>query len=125
MDLNDIVATERSIEITHPGTGEEIGLNITLVSLNDDKTKALKRKFHDEDLALQRRGKFAKAEDIEDRRTRLCFAAMLGWDWHGTTFNKQKPDFNLKNVKEVLTNFPWIKTQVEEAVSDEQSFFQS
>lgn len=130
MDLNTLKPTERFVEIEHPKTGLPIGIKVSIVSINDDRMKRVKRKIQDERIRLESRGKGFKSEEIEDNRLILCFTAMTGWEWgknpstdEDVTFNGSKPEFNMKNVREVFSALPWFQTQVEEAISDEAAFF--
>lgn len=125
MDLSSLKPTERQVEILHPGTDEELGIRITLVSINDERLKKAKRRIQDEKLRLEVRGKNFKSEDIEENAIELDFAAMTGWEWYGkdVNFNGSKPEFNRANVKAVFESLPWFQRQVEEAISDEKAFF--
>jgi len=40
-------------------------------------------------------------------------------EWNG----KENPEFNRKNVFDVLEKLPWFKSQIEEVLNDEKSFF--
>lgn len=124
MDLNEVKPTERLVEIKHPGTGEDVGIRVAIMSVIDERMIKIKRKIQDNRLHLEARGKNFKSDDIEDNRNQLAFAAMTGWDWHGDiNLNGKKPEFNLSSVSNVLTAFPWFRDQVEEAISDEKAFF--
>lgn len=124
LELTELKPTERVIEIDHPGNAEPIGIRVNIISINDERMVRLKRKFTDERLLLERRGKSFKAEHIEENRNSLCFAAMTGWEWYGDiTYQGSKPEFNRKSCDEVLTDFPWFRDQIEEAISDDKAFF--
>lgn len=125
LDLSTLKPAERVIEIEHPsGNGELLGIRVSLVSINDPKLERVKRKFLDERLRLEARGKHFKADDIEENERTIAFQAMTGWDWYGDIQHKgEKPDFNQRNVMEVCKEYPWFLRQVLEAVEDEKSFF--
>lgn len=117
--------TERAIEILHPVDGSPLGIKVTVMSFNDERMKRVKRKIQDDGARLSARGKSFKAEEVEENRIILTHAAMTGWEWSGdVNFKGSKPDFNLKNVREVLNAMPFMHQQIEEAVSDEAAFFQ-
>ncbi len=126
MDLSDFKPVERIIEILNPKTGSEIGLRVSIISLNDERVMKVKRKIQDEKLRLEMRGKNFKSEDIEENRNALIFAAITGWEFHsGLEWNKEKsPVLNQKNLVQLLTEHVWVREQIEEAISDEQAFFQ-
>lgn len=124
MDLSSLKTTERFIEIVHPKTGENLGVRVSIVALNDVRLKSIKRKIQDEKLRLEARGKNFKSEDIEENMCSILFNAMTGWEWAGdANFKGNKPDFTRENVVAVFKELPWFQSQIDEAVSDEKSFF--
>lgn len=124
MDFSELKPTERVVDILHPKTGEETGIKIMLVSLEDDRTKRARRKIQDERLRLEARGKGFKSDDLEENSMLLLHAAITGWEWAGDALWKgEKPTFNLKMVKEILTELPWLRSQIERALEDESAFF--
>ena len=126
MDLKDIKPSGRDIQITHPATDEELGITVSVLSISDPAMHKIKRKIQDERLALERRGKNFKSDEIEENRNILTLSAMTGWKWSkDAKFNGEKPEFNRKNVLAVFNELPWFRDQVEEAVSDESAFFQT
>ena len=125
MDLANIKPVERVIEILHPLTGEKIGVSVTVLSINDEKMAAVKRRIQNKRLELERRGKTFKADDLDENEFELLTTAITGWNWDGDTdFHGEKPVFNEKNVKAVLKELSWFKQQIVEAISDEKAFFQ-
>jgi hypothetical protein len=126
MDISALVPVERTIEIVHPVTKEELGITVSLLSLNDDRMRKIKRKIQDERIRLESKGKSFKSADIEENEIAMVFAAMIGWEWKkDTEFEGEKPAFNIANVKKVLTKLDWFKTQLMEAISEEEAFFQT
>lgn len=124
MELSDLKPTERVIDILHPATAEDTHIKVTLVSFDDERLKRVRRKFQDERMRLESKGKSFKSEDIEENALLLLYTAMTGWTWGAdAVWRGQKPEFNLKNVKEVLTELPWFRSQIEEAMQDEAAFF--
>lgn len=124
MDISTLVPNERIIEIKHPANDEKLGIRVTIVSLNDNKTKQIRRQFINKRLELEKKGKSFKADDIEENETDLLIASMTGWDWYDAEFHGEKLDFNESNIKKVFRELPWFKDQISEAVSDEKAFFQ-
>jgi hypothetical protein len=125
MDLANLKPVERMIDILHPSTGEKIGVSVTVLSINDEKMAAAKRRIQNKKLELDRRGKTFKADDLEENEMELLTTAITGWNWEGDVdFHGEKPAFNEKNVKAVLKELTWFKQQIMEAVGDEKAFFQ-
>ena len=125
MDISTLVLNDRVIEIKHPVDDSNLGIRVVLVSLDDDKTKQIRRKFINKILELEKKGKSFRADDIEENETDLLIASMVGWEWYDADFHGEKPAFNENNARKVLTELPWFKKQISEAVSDEKAFFQS
>nr|DAU20382.1 MAG TPA: hypothetical protein [Caudoviricetes sp.] len=125
MDIAKLKPAERIIEIIHPATGENVGIRVTVISLVDERMKAVRRRFQNKKIELEKRGKTFKADDLEENATELLLNAITGWDWYDAEFNGEKPVFNEKNVKTVLNEFSWFKNQIVEAIDDEKAFFQS
>lgn len=126
MEICELKPVERALEIKHPSSGEELGITVTLVSLNDARMSALKRRIRVQSLERERRGKAINLDEVEKNELDLVIGAMTGWTWKGeTTFHGQKPDFNEENIKAVFKELPWFKDQIAEAIGDEKSFFQN
>ena len=124
MELTTLTPSERVIDIVHPVTQEPLGIKVTLVSIEDGRLKRIKRKIQDERFRLEAKGKHLKSEDVEENSFLILHAAVTGWQWSGdATFNGEKPEYNLKNLKEVLGKLPWMRSQIEEAIADESAFF--
>lgn len=126
MNLLDLQPSERLVEILHPSTGEEIGIRVSLISLDDEKLKKIKRKIRDNAINLQKRGKTMSVEEEENNEIALLETCITDWDWYGdVTLNGEKPEKNLKNIKEVYNKLPWFTKQINTVLGDEQGFFPS
>lgn len=141
-DISEIKSLGRSVEIVHPADPTiKLGIRISLVSMNDERVKKIRRKIQDEKLRLESRGKSFKADDVESNTNELLFSAMTGWEWYNPTgkpgdkeYNEERqaawkgnksPEFNRANVMSIL-NDPsayWIGDQISEALSEEKAFF--
>lgn len=129
MDIGNLKPTERKIEIIHPGNGKLTGIWVSVVSLDDERMKKLRRAITDEANRKAQRGKTMKAEEIEENLDRLLINAMTGWGWdkdedgEESTFNGIKPEFKESKIREVFATLPWFRDQLNEAVGDTKSFF--
>ena len=124
MDFAELTPKERLVDILDPVKQEPTGIVVSLVSFDDPKLNSIKRKITDDRLRLESRGKTVNAADIENNEYAMIFAAMTGWSWNGDAqFNKTKPEFNLKNVTEVLERLPWMKRQISSAIAEVDAFF--
>ncbi len=139
MDLSNLKPSERMVEILSPGKKEPIGVRISLLHVDDERLKKIKRKFADEKYRLEARGKHLKAEDIENNLHELLCSAIVGWEWYnptGTakdkgykedgqaTFKGSIPEFSKTNVMAVITSLPWFADQISQEVGDDTAFFQ-
>lgn len=126
-DLSQIKpASERIVEILHPGTEQPLGIKVGLCSIDDEDMKRVKRRMQDAALVLQRRGKGFSSAQIDTNRNEIAFSAMRNWTWEGdTTFHGEKPAFNQANVYAVFNELPWFRDQIEEEISETKSFFQT
>lgn len=140
MDLSQIKPSERTIEIEHPASGQPIGVRVTLLSIDDDRMKRIKRNITDESLKLQAKGKAFKAEELERNTNTLMFTGTTGWEWYNPTgaegddgydadampsFEGEVPTYNQKNFLAVTGALPWFGTQIQEAIGETKAFFGS
>lgn len=126
MDISNLKPVERIIQILHPVTSKELGITVSLLSLNDERMAQIRRKIQNKKIELEKRNKVFKADDLEENELDLLCASITGWSWNGDAdYHGEKPVFNEKNVKDVLKELPWFKEQIVEAIGDEKAFFQS
>lgn len=138
MDLSNIKPTERKVEITNPGTGQPLGVRVTVMSIEDERLKKLKREITDESLRLSSKGKAFKSDDLERNSHRLLFAATTGWEWYNPTgkegddgydadempdFEGEVPDYNQKNFLAIVKALPWFSEQLREEIDETKAFF--
>lgn len=129
-DIASVKPIERTIEIKHPGTGENVGIRVQLMSADDPRMKGVNRRIQDQRLQLESKGKAFKSDDLENNLNTICFKAMIGWTWYDTgngdgptTFNGEVPEFNRANVFAVLKELSWFENQIVTEISDEKAFF--
>lgn len=139
MDLSAIKETDRTIEMEHPGTGELIGVRVSIMSVTDDRMSKLKRRIQDEALKLQQKNKHFSAEEIEENRYRIARAAMTGWQWYNPTGKEgdegyraeaqadwrgeTDPEMNERIVKDVFRTIPWFHERIMTEIGETESFF--
>lgn len=123
MELDDIKPIVRTVDILHPGNDEPLGITVDMISMNDPKIKKILRRYLDEKLALEAKGKHVKGEEFIANTNMLIFQSMTGWDWGDNTFKGEVPDFNQRNVFLVLDEKPWFRDQLNLALGDHASFF--
>ncbi len=125
MDISKIAPMERKIEIKHPGTGQDLGISITLMSPDDERLKPLIREINEKALSLRQKNKSFTAEQTEANTLKLMLTTIVAWDWYGkdVEFEGKKPEFNSANVKKVLERCDWLRKQIDEELSETRSFF--
>lgn len=138
MDLKDLQPTERVYEMLHPGTKQPLGVRVTLLHVDDDRLKVLRRKIQDERYRQEQRGKAFKTEQYENNVNEICYTAITAWEWYNPTgdagkkghkpeaqakFNGEIPQLNKKNVMDVFEKLPWFRRQIFEEIGDDEAFF--
>ncbi len=123
MDITNIKATSRKVEIVHPETEERIGLRINLLPDTDPKVKKVQRAVQDKQFA-KRKLKLTAAQ-LEANSFEQLVAAVDGWDWYGEAdFNGEKPEFTEDNVRKVLEQAVFIREQLMDEFNNRESFYQ-
>lgn len=131
-DLANVKPVERTVEIKHPATGADLGVRVTLCSVDDERLKKIRRQITDKRLKLEQRGKNFAADDIEQNRLEIQLASIIAWEWYNPTpddkdampsWKGEKPVFNRKTVSEVLNDLSWFSDQINEALGETDAFF--
>jgi hypothetical protein len=129
-DLSDVKPTERVIEILHPRDKSAVGIRWRLMSIDDDRMEAVKRRFTDRRIHLSQRGKSFSAVEIDENHITMIATASVGWEWYQaegsdsvTTFKGEVPDFNQANVKAVLKELKFVQNQLTRELDDTDAFF--
>lgn len=126
MKLSEIKPVDYAHALTHPASGVEIGLKITLVSLDDDRMKSVKRNINDRNLAKRQRNKMLTTVDQEKGQLDLILNAAIDWEWYNGleyTDEDQTPEFSRAKLADILTTIPWAINQLDEALGTEANFF--
>lgn len=138
MDLATIKPSERVIEILHPATELPVGIRVSLLSIEDDRMKAIRRQITDNSLKMQAKNKAFKAEELERNQNMLMFTGTTGWEWYNPSgdkddkghdpdampdFNGEVPAYNQKNFLAVAGDLYWFADQVQEGIGDTKAFF--
>ena len=130
MGLNDIgkVKETTELELVHPATGETL--------LNDDGTpmtitvhgpyssvyKSISHNQQNKRLMKAQRtgGKLnLTAEEIEASSLELLVKCTEGWS---LTLDKEPEDFSQDKVRQVYTDHPWVREQVDAVFGDTRAF---
>lgn len=124
MDLQKLKPVNTTeVELIHPASGPT-GITITVASKDSPQVREVGHAIRDKRLAIaSRRGVSTapKVEDIESESLSILVAAVLGWK--GLEQDGNPFECTPENVKTLLTDCPWIRRQVDEAMGDETRFF--
>lgn len=124
MDIFDIQANSRTIDIVHPVTQEPTGLKVTLLPRSDAKVEAAQRKISNRRLAS--RSTKVTAESLEADGLELLIAHVESWEWTGSaTFQGKKIECTPENVRLVLKSASWIKEQIDREAGSSEAFFEA
>lgn len=126
-DINSIHIVERIIEIKYPDDETKLlGVRVGLKSINDPSMKHVKRSITNRRLSLEAKGKHFKADEIEDNRDNIVFDAMTSWEWYNCKFidGSLNPPFNKKNALDTFEKHYWFRNQLDEALAEEERFFE-
>lgn len=128
MEYSEVLPIDRTVDIIGPD-GDSTGIKIVVCSINDERMKRLRRRIQDKRLSQDAKGRALKGDELNENRNEVAFAAIQSWDWgkdkdgKPNTFNGKPPELTRKNAFDVFEKLYWIRDQVEEAISDEKSFF--
>lgn len=124
MDISNIVANSRTIDILHPATGAPTGLKITLLPRTDEKVERAQRAILNRRLSSRKAN--VTAEQVEAEGIELLIAGIEDWEWGGDAkFEGDKPEFTPEIARKVLNTAKWIKAQIDREAGYEEAFFTS
>jgi len=123
VEIDDIATVEKTYEVPHPSTDENVGIRVTLMSVNDKRMKGLKRQIQNANLQRQAKRKTIKAVEVEENEIAMASGAIVSWDWYDAVYKGEKPDCTPKTKAEILNAKSWIKDFVVEKLELESDFF--
>lgn len=125
MSISNLVKYDEAFkyELTHPASGDGLGIIFSLVSSASDQAKAVLRKHIKANHMLQRKGKTIDVDEGEAQVIERLSASIVAWEWGENEFREGKgaPEFNKDNVADVLA-VDWIFDQINRQVNDIQNF---
>lgn len=122
MDIANIRAKTRPIEITHPGNGQLLGIRVHLRPMSHDAVQAEIRQQRDDAIA-------AKGQITDQARakntTKLLGAAIESWEWYGedAVYKGQKPEDKVEAYREVLSELEWMRKQLDVELGNAREFY--
>lgn len=119
----ELTKPERTVDILNP-RGDQIGLRFTLAPKTSDQFQRVQRWAQDRYSS----GKKLKPADRREITDKLFMARIAGWEWKGNALKAvgTAPDFNPKNLKDVLYDqgeqSAAIREQLLNAIGDDDDF---
>lgn len=120
------------VKIYHPGTNEDIGVNIRVLGKDSDEfqriSRAQKKRRMDKLIKGGFRGANIPLESIEQDAIDLLASLTKGWkqeDKATITLDGEELACTKENAVAVYERFPWIKEQIDAAIGDRANFIKS
>lgn len=123
------------VELRHPATNAPLGVFWTVLGSDSDVFRDYIKESTNErlrkDAMARKKGRDVEVktiQDIEQETIDMLTLCSVGWrtgDAQTITFKGEILSFNVPNVKKVLTAMPWIRKQLDEAMSDLANFMKS
>ena len=121
-DLNDIV-----VELKHPATGDVLknddGTDMVITILSPHSKEYKKAQNEQINKRLKKAQSSGSQEldysDIEDATLEVLSKTTKSWD---ITYDGEKPKLTAKSARNLYEDVFWIRSQIEEVVSDTMDF---
>ena len=113
MDIATLVPQDKTIEITHPGTGANLGIRVVVRSPDS----APVREYH------RSRARNGAAADSAE----FAVAVIASWDWYGDISFKgsKSPKLDTETLRDLFNMLQWFEDQIFAPQIDSRSFFPS
>jgi len=125
MDLNTIKTIDRDVNLTHPKTGEELGLVFHLRAPDSDVVKDVSRAWQNKRLMPKNRNKAITTEELENVTNNRIKAAVKSWNWEDKDLNLdgKQPEYSKAALNSMLKNHAWIREFLSDECEDVTAFF--
>lgn len=110
------------LALTHPETGARLGATMLLLGADAEEYQRQVRAFQKKRTQqfLRQRKYTLSPEEAEEEAIELLVVATLGWK--DVVVDGKPLEFNHDNARMLYTRFPWLREQVQEAVTDRANF---
>lgn len=127
LDLQSFVESKRDsawLTVEHPVTKAPTTMRIQVASSDSEVFRRIDRKIKNRNMNAARKSKNAMTvEALEAGGMELLTGITLGWE--NVTMRGEPLPFNQENVRKLYEDFPFIKEQVDEFVTERAHFFSS
>lgn len=125
LDLGSLQRSDTTtVEILHPVSGDATGMKVVVHGVDSPTYREADRALRNRRLhVLQHSGRASKitAEGTDKDGLELLVRCTAAWE--GFTENGQPLPFSKDNARRVYEEHPWLRRQVDAAVTDAASFF--
>ena len=119
--LGDMASSQEQgteIEITHPGTGEPLGISMRVAGPDSKRQKAATALIIAERTEMRIRK--ITAARLEDEAIRIAAASIISWS--GVVENGKAVEYSPSVALGLLTKYPFIREQIQAHSSDRANF---
>ena len=109
-----------TVEIVHPGNGDDLGLTFVVAGPDSKLAKNAERRMIDRRLK-GRKVKQLTADELQNEGLKKLAACVISWE--GMSEGGKSLECNTENVLRVFGICPWIAEQVAETAGDRAAFF--
>lgn len=122
-DLLTIQPSIRTLVVKHPATGEPVGLEIDIRSMDSPEVQAVERQLKTK--ALRSGRNTPSVDRLEEGEYMILHAVTAAWRWSkGMTLGEESdPPLTYENTTTLYKKAPWIKKQLNAEIGDESGFF--
>lgn len=122
---NLMVAQTTEIELRHPVSKVGLGMFITIVGKDSDPFQAAQRarmntRLHE---AKKSGANTPSAEQIDEENLTLLCKCVI--NWRTLILGGEEFPYTPENVRKLLTEYPWVREQIDEEVGDRGNFIKS
>lgn len=124
MDLTEIKAIDREVELRHPATDEGLGMFFSLRSPHSEEVRKAERAWLNKRLAKRKQN--LTAESLEAAAEAKIESAVSGWRFESeVTIDGDQPEFSPAALRSLIRDHVWIRQFLDEELGDFGSFFQA
>lgn len=117
-DLTSLQESGAEIDITHPGTGEPLGIKMVIAGPDSKRQKAATSLIVSERAEMRLRK--ITAGRLEDEGLRIAASSILSWS--GVMENGKEVEYSPSAALSLLTRYPFIREQVAAYANDRANF---
>lgn len=117
-DLTPLQETGTEVPITHPGTGEPLGIKMVVVGPDSKRQKAATSAIIAERAELRIRK--ISAARLEEEANRIAAASIIAWS--GVVENGKEIEYSPSVALGLLVRYPFIREQISSYAGDRANF---